>query len=189
MGVVLVSCFCLAATTVQRTDLVLRWNETRGRWMMVSDTGRVVLQTREAEIVCDFARSSSPSSSAHAGSMANQTRGSPMYANVALHVHVKGRCDQVCHTASLTEIHVALLARNQKNQNTKLARFSSRRMRRLLRRDHVRLSLLPAILRVSVAHQGCGSLHLDLRQDDAWPPISCHRGLLERTSLDILINS
>lgn len=56
-----------------------------GEGMAVSDAGCVVLQIRQAEIVCDVARSSSPSS-AHE---ANQTHGSPICVNVALHVHVR----------------------------------------------------------------------------------------------------
>lgn len=58
--------------------------KTRGLKMTVSDAGRVVLQIH-AEIACDFARSSV----AHEGSMANQIHGSPVYVDVALHVHMR----------------------------------------------------------------------------------------------------
>ena len=60
-------------------------------------------------------------------------------------------------------------------------------MQRLLRRNHIRLPLLPTILRMSIAHHGCRGLQLDLGQDNAWPFVKRHRRLLEHTSLHVLI--
>ena len=157
--------------------------------MKVSDAGWLVLQIRQPEIVCDVARSSSPSSYAHKEARRTKHMGLP--ASQLDQRRTAYSCEVMVRPSVsyciVYEDSRGICYKHKHNTKTPTSTGSLRRVRCLLRRDQVCLPLLPTILRISIAH-GHGGLQLGLGYDAA-PCIQRHRRLLERTSFDILISS